>query len=106
MKERKHIIGFGTYQAPPPPPEPDKETEDNLVEQALDQYLIDYKPYDPDDEVDPQDFKTSREIQEALSDMVTISISTITKYMNSHGYDMVNVEGGGLTWHLQRDDPF
>lgn len=52
MKERKHIIGFGTYQAPPPPPEPDKETEDNLVEQALDQYLIDYKPYDPDDEVD------------------------------------------------------
>lgn len=53
MKERKHIIGFGTYQAPPPPPEPDKETEDNLVEQALDKYLIDYKPYDPDDEVDP-----------------------------------------------------
>lgn len=104
MKERKHIIGFGTYQAPPP--EPDKETEDNLVEQALGQYLIDYKPYDPDDEVDPQEFKTSREIQEALSDMVTISISTITKYMNSHGYDMVNVEGGGLTWHLQRDAPF
>ena len=85
MKERKHIIGFGTYQAPPPPPEPDKETEDNLVEQALDKYLIDYKPYDPDDEVDPQEFKTSREIQEALSDMVTISISTITKYMKCRG---------------------
>ena len=74
MKERKHIIGFGTYQAPPPPPEPDKETEDNLVEQALGQYLIDYKPYDPDDEVDPQEFKTSREIFSPQWEISKISI--------------------------------
>lgn len=104
MKERKHIIGFGTYQAPAPPPE--KETKVNYVELALAEYLRSSKPYDPDDEDNLSEFKTSRDIQEALSDMVTASISTITEYMHKHGYQMVNVEGNGLAWHIQGDLPF
>ena len=104
MKERKHIIGFGTYQAPAPPPE--KETKVDYVELALDKYLAQSKPYDPMDEDNKSEFKTSRDIQEDLSNMVTTSISTITDYMHNHGYQMVRVEGGGLAWHIQVDLPF
>lgn len=104
MKERKHIVGFGTYQAPALPPE--EETKVNYVELALDIYLAQSKPYDPEDEDNESDFKTSRDIQEDLANMVTASISTITDYMYNHGYQMVRVEGGGLAWHIQVDLPF
>ena len=103
MSERKHIVGFGTYQAPAPPPE--RETKVNYVELALAEYLRQRKPYDPDDDHESE-FKTSREIQEDLANMVTTSISTITEYMHNHGYQMVNVGGGGLAWHIQVDLPF
>lgn len=104
MSERKHIVGFGSYQAPAPPPE--KETKVNYVELALAEYLRQRKPYDPDDDDNESEFKTSREIQEDIASMVTTSISTITEYMCNQGYQMVSVEGGGLAWHIQVDLPF
>lgn len=105
MTERKHIIGFGNFQAPAPPPEPEEETKVDYVGIALNEYLRQRKPYDPDDDAESE-FKTSREIQEELANMVTASISTITAYMHEHGYQMVSVEGGGLAWHIQVDLPF
>ena len=102
---RKHIMGFANFNAPSPP-EPPKETKVNYVSLALDKYLKEYKPYDPSDEDNPQEFKTSKEIQGDLSSMVTASISTITEYMVENGYQMISVEGGGLAWHLQSDLPF
>lgn len=102
-QKRKQIIGFGTFNTPA---EPEKETRVNYVELALNEYLNEFKPYDPGDEDNPQEFKTSREIQEEISSMVIASVSTITEYMVEHGYQMVRVEGGGLAWYMQSSPLF
>lgn len=85
--------------------EEEKETKPDYTRMALDQYLADYQPYDPEDN-NEVDFKTSKEIQNDLRDMVIAPVSTITEYMVERGFKMVKIEGGTLAWHLQYDHPF
>lgn len=102
---RKHIVGFG-MQNIPEPPDKDRETKPDYTKMALDSYLSDYEPYNRQLENNELETKTSREIQEAIKDMVTASISTITEYMAKNGYKMIQVEGGSLAWALQSNLPF
>lgn len=105
MGERKRIVGFSPNGNSPEPAVEEKETKENYTRMALDQYLIDYHPYDPEDN-NEVDFKTSKEIQNDLKDMVIAPVSTITEYMVERGFKMVKIEGGTLAWHLQYDHPF
>ena len=43
---------------------------------ALHAYLEDYQPYDPNKDA-PMEYKTSKEIQTDISDMVTASVNDI-----------------------------
>lgn len=105
MKERKRIVGFSPNGNSPEPAVEEKETKENYTRMALDTYLSGYQPYDPDDN-NEVDFKTSKEIQNDLKDMVIAPISIITDYMVERGFKMIKVEGGTLAWHLQFDHPF
>ncbi len=105
MRERKRIAGFSPNGNSPEPAVEEKETKENYTRMALDQYLIDYQPYDPEDN-NEVDFKTSKEIQNDIKDMVIAPVSTITEYMVERGFQMVKIEGGTLAWHLQYDHPF
>lgn len=105
MKERKRIVGFSPNGKSPEPSVEEKETKVNYTRMALDTYLSDYQPYNPDDN-NEVDFKTSKEIQNDLKDMVIAPISIITDYMVERGFKMVKIEGGTLAWHLQYDHPF
>ena len=105
MRERKRIVGFSPNGNSPEPAVEEKETKENYTRMALDQYLADYQPYNPDDN-NEVDFKTSKEIQNDLKDMVIAPISIITDYMVERGFKMIKVEGGTLAWHLQFDHPF
>lgn len=106
MGERKRITGFGPQKKPEEPPvEKEKETKTDYIRMALEQYLADYQPFDPEDNGEV-DFKTSKEIQNDIRDMVIAPISTITEYMVEKGYEMIQIEGGKLSWRLQHDQPF
>ena len=105
MGERKRIVGFSPNGNSPEPAVEEKETKENYTRMALDTYLSDYQPYNPDDK-NEVDFKTSKEIQNDLKDMVIAPISIITDYMVERGFKMVKIEGGTLAWHLQYDHPF
>lgn len=106
MGERKRIMGFSAYGNSPEPSVEEKETKADYTRMDLDQYLADYKPYNPEEEDVHCDYKTSKEIQNDLRDMVIAPVSTITEYMVERGYKMVRIEGGMLAWHLQYDHPF
>lgn len=105
MRERKRIVGFSPNGNSPEPAVEEKETKVNYTRMALDTYLSGYQPYDPDDN-NEVDFKTSKEIQNDLKDMVIAPISIITDYMVERGFKMIKVEGGTLAWHLQFNLPF
>lgn len=105
MGERKRIVGFSPSGNSPEPSIEEKETKVNYTRMALDTYLSGCQPYDPDDN-NEVDFKTSKEIQNDLKDMVIAPISIITDYMVERGFKMVKIEGGTLAWHLQYDHPF
>ena len=105
MAARKRIMGFSPDGNSPEPSVEEKETKVDYTRMALDEYLSGYQPYDPDDN-NKVDFKTSKEIQNDLKDMVIAPISTITEYMVERGFKMIMVEGGTLAWHLQSDQPF
>ena len=105
MGERKRIVGFSPNGNSPEPAVEEKETKENYTRMALDTYLSDYQPYNPDDN-NEVDFKTSKEIQNDLKDMVIAPISIITDYMVERGFKMVKIEGGTLAWHLQFNLPF
>lgn len=105
MRERKRIVGFSPNGNSPEPAVEEKETKENYTRMALDTYLSGYQPYDPDDN-NEVDFKTSKEIQNDLKDMVIAPISIITDYMVERGFKMIKVEGGTLAWHLQFNLPF
>ena len=105
METRKRIMGFSPDGNSPEPSIEEKETKVDYTRMALDEYLSGYQPYDPDDN-NEVDFKTSKEIQNDLKDMVIAPISTITEYMVERGFKMIMVEGGTLAWHLQSDQPF
>lgn len=47
------------------------------------------------------DFLSSKDIQDAIKEMVFASISTITEYMVEHGYKMMQIEGGRLVWIIK-----
>lgn len=104
MGERKRITGFGPQKKPEEPPV-EKETKTDYIRMALEEYLIGYQPFDPGDNC-KVDFKTSKEIQNDIRDMVIAPISTITEYMVEKGYEMIQIEGGKLSWRLQHDQPF
>lgn len=72
---------------------------------ALHAYLEDYQPYDPNKDT-PVEYKTSKEIQTDISDMVTASVNDITEYMLNEGYKM-GYSGKQLAWIMQYDSaPF
>lgn len=68
---------------------------------ALHAYLEDYQPYDPNKDA-PVEYKTSKEIQTDISDMVTASVNDITEYMLNEGYKM-GYSGKQLAWIMQDD---
>lgn len=105
MGERKRITGFGIPKKTEKTPAEEKETKTDYVRMALEEYLIGYQPFDPDDN-SKVDFKTSKEIQNDIRDMVIAPVSVITEYMIEKGYRMVQIEGGKLSWHMQFDMPF
>lgn len=81
------------------------ETELWRMGVALHAYLDDYKPYDPNKDA-PVEYKTSKEIQTGISDMVTASVNDITEYMLNEGYKM-GYSGKQLAWIMQDDSaPF
>lgn len=72
---------------------------------ALHAYLEDYQPYDPNKDA-PVEYKSSKEIQTDISDMVTASVNDITEYMLNEGYKM-GYSGKQLAWIMQNDSaPF
>lgn len=81
------------------------ETELWRMGVALHAYLDDYQPYDPNKDA-PVEYKTSKEIQTDISDMVTASVNDITEYMLNEGYKM-GYSGKQLAWIMQDDSsPF
>ena len=98
MIKKARQIGFNAYRDSEP--EPKKEPKINYVEMALDSYLGQYKPYNPEEPGSCVEVMTSKEIRDDVADMVTASVSEVTKYMIDHGYRMTNVEGGRLCWEL------
>ena len=91
--KQKRVIGFGAYNKQ----EPQEESKVDYVRMALDAYFEGDSPSeDPYDH--PVDFLSSKDIQDAIHEMVSASISTITEYMVEHGYKMKQVEGGRLVW--------
>lgn len=105
MRERKRIVRFSPNGNSQEPAVEEKETKPDYIRMALDQYLIDYQPFNHE-VCNRVDFKTSKEIQDDLRDMVIAPISTITEYMVEKGYEMVQIEGGKLSWRLQYDQLF
>lgn len=102
---RKRIVGFANFN-PPAPPEPKEEkTKDGYDRMVLSKLLGGMKPYEPGDKDAPLEFMTSKEIQEKVSGMAIVSISTITEFMISEGFRMIAVEGGSLAWAMQADNP-
>ena len=95
----KRVIGFNAYDNNDETQE--RETKIDYVKAALAKYLLYYKPYDPGDAKNKITFKTSKEIQEDISEMVTASVSQITDYMMQHHYNMELIEGGKLVWAMQ-----
>lgn len=94
MKKRQ--IGFTAYNNEQGPQE-QEETKSDYVRMALDAYFEGGSPCD--DQYDQHvDFLSSKDIQDAIKEMVSASISTITEYMVEHGYKMKQVEGGRLVW--------
>lgn len=106
MRERKRIVGFSPNGNSQEPAVEEKEIKPDYIRMALDQYLADYKPYNPEEDDVHCDYRTSKEIQNDLRDMVIAPISTITEYMVEKGYEMVQIEGGKLSWRLQYDQLF
>ena len=80
------------------------ETELWRMGVALHAYLEDYHPYDPNKDA-PVEYKTSKEIQTDISDMVTASVNDITEYMLNEGYKM-GYSGKQLAWIMQDSAPF
>lgn len=94
MKKRQ--IGFTAYNNEQEPQERE-ESKIDYVRMALDAYFEGDGPCE-DQYEQHVDFLSSKDIQDAIKEMVSASISTITEYMVEHGYKMKQVEGGRLVW--------
>ncbi len=93
--KKKRVIGFGTYNKQEP--QEQEESKIDYVRMALDAYFEGDSPSE-DQYEEHVDFLSSKDIQDAIKEMVNASISTITEYMVEHGYKMKQVEGGRLVW--------
>lgn len=93
--KQKRVIGFGTYNKQEP--QEQEESKIDYVRMALDAYFEGDSPSE-DQYEEHVDFFSSKDIQDAIHEMVSASISTITEYMVEHDYKMKQVEGGRLVW--------
>ena len=93
--KQKRVIGFGSYNKQEP--QEQEESKIDYVRMALDAYFEGDSPSE-DQYEEHVDFLSSKDIQDAIKEMVNASISTITEYMVEHGYKMKQVEGGRLVW--------
>lgn len=97
---KKRPIGFVAYDNEQKPQSLERESKIDYVEMALDAYLEGRGPCD-DQNDQHVDFLSSKDIQDAIKEMVFASISTITEYMVEHGYKMMQIEGGRLVWIIK-----
>ena len=94
---KKRPIGFVAYDNEQKPQSLERESKIDYVAMALDAYLEGRGPCD-DQNDQHVDFLSSKDIQDAIKEMVFAYISTITEYMVEHGYKMMQVEGGRVVW--------
>ena len=97
---KKRPIGFVAYDNEQKPQSLERESKIDYVAMALDAYLEGRCPCD-DQNDQHVDFLSSKDIQDAIKEMVFASISTITEYMVEHGYKMMQIEGGRLVWIIK-----
>lgn len=97
---KKRPIGFAAYDNEQKPQPLERESKIDYVTMALDAYLEGRGPCD-DQNDQHVDFLSSKDIQDAIKEMVFASISTITEYMAEHGYKMMQIEGGRLVWIIK-----
>lgn len=97
---KKRPIGFVAYDNEQKPQSLERESKIYYVAMALDAYLEGRGPCD-DQNDQHVDFLSSKDIQDAIKEMVFASISTITEYMVEHGYKMMQIEGGRLVWIIK-----
>ena len=100
---KKRPIGFAAYDNEQKPQPLERESKIDYVAMALDAYLEGRGPCDENDQ--HVDFLSSKDIQDAIKEMVSASISTITEYMAEHGYKMMQIEGGRLVWIIKDTMP-
>lgn len=101
---KKRPIGFAAYDNEQKPQPQERESKIDYVVMALDAYLEGRGPCD-DQNDQHVDFLSSKDIQDAIKEMVSASISTITEYMVEHGYKMMQIEGGRLVWIIKDTMP-
>lgn len=97
---KKRPIGFAAYDDEQKPQPLERESKMDYVAMALDAYLEGRGPCDVQND-QHVDFLSSKDIQDAIKEMVSASISTITEYMAEHGYKMMQIEGGRLVWIIK-----
>lgn len=97
---KKRPTGFAAYDNEQKPQPLERESKIDYVTIALDAYLEGSGPCD-DQNDQHVDFLSSKDIQDAIKEMVFASISTITEYMVEHGYKMMRIEGGRLVWIIK-----
>ena len=97
---KKRPIGFAAYNNEQKPQPLERESKIDYVTMVLDAYLEGRGPCD-DQNDQHVDFLSSKDIQDAIKEMVSASISTITEYMVEHGYKMMQIEGGRLVWIIK-----
>ena len=97
---KKRPIGFAAYDKEQKPQPLERESKIDYVTMSLDAYLEGRGPCD-DQNDQHVDFLSSKDIQDAIIEMVSASISTITEYMAEHGYKMMQIEGGRLVWIIK-----
>ena len=97
---KKRPTGFAAYDNEQKRQQLERESKIDYVAMALDAYLEGSCPCD-DQNYQHVDFLSTKDIQDAIKEMVFASISTITEYMVEHGYKMMQIEGGRLVWIIK-----
>lgn len=100
MKGRKRIIGFGPQEEPEEQPEEQSGAESRKAyfETVLDTYFSECQPERSGERVNSE-LMDSKDIQRAISGIIVISVSDITRYMAGHGYKMTSLSGK-MYWEI------
>lgn len=100
MKGRKRIIGFGPQEEPEEQPEEQSGAESRKAyfETVLDTYFSECQPERSGERVNSE-LMDSKDIQRAISGIIVISVSDITRYMAGHGYKMASLSGK-MYWEI------